>query len=250
MDGQVKLRGYRIEPGEIEATLRMFPAVQAAVIGTATDGRGDTRLVAYVVEGSGVRGQGSGDAPVETARRAVSTLGTVMTPDPRSLIPELRAFLRTRLPNYMVPAAFVMLDALPLTPSGKVDRRALPAPDHQGASPAAYVAPRTAIEELLAGTWAELLHLERVSIHDNYFDLGGHSLQAVRVLARIREIFRIQLPLRSLFEATTVATLAEAIIAHERVPGQSEKIAQLVKRIKAIPAAERNVASEQKSGTP
>jgi len=241
-DGQVKLRGYRIEVGEIEATLRGHPAVQAAVIGTDTDGAGDTRLVAYVVPSETLNAERRTMNEPEWSSSAFSVQRS-------ALVGELRIYLKTRLPNYMLPAAFVLLDALPLTPSGKVNRRALPAPDRQRTSPVAYVAPRTAIEEVIAGTWAELLNLERVSIHDNFFDLGGHSLKAVRVLARIREVFRIQLPLRCLFEATTVAALAEAIVAHERLPGQSEKIAQIVKRIKAMPLAERHVPPEQKSSS-
>jgi acyl carrier protein len=128
----------------------------------------------------------------------------------------LRSYLKERLPEYMVPSAFVLLDALPLTPSGKMDRRALPAPSTaRPALGAAYVAPRTAVEELLAGIWAEVLGLERIGIHDSFFELGGHSLLATQVVARVRDAFRIDLPLRSLFEAPTVANLALAVTQTE-----------------------------------
>ena len=166
---------------------------------------------------------------------------------PSSFVQELHAYLAERLPDYMLPAAFVLLDALPLTPNGKVNRQALPTPDSvrpeldQG-----FVAPRTAIEEVLAGIWAKVLGVEQIGVHDNFFDLGGHSLKAVQVLSRVGDAFRVRLPLRSLFEATTVASLANLIIAHEAKPGQSEKIAQILKRIKAAPAEDRRALLEQK----
>jgi acyl carrier protein len=124
-------------------------------------------------------------------------------------INELRSFLEEKLPQYMIPSAFVLLDALPLTPNGKVDRKALPVPDHNRPElEECYIAPRTPIEELLAEIWAAVLKLDKVGIHDNFFELGGHSLLATRVVSRIREAYRIELPLRSLFEAPTVAGLA------------------------------------------
>src|SRR5262249_16262732 len=126
---------------------------------------------------------------------------------------ELRRFLKEQLPDYMVPSAFVLLDNLPLTPSGKVDRRALPAPDQ--ARPEldkAFVAPRSPVEEALAGIWAEALKLERVGIHDNFFELGGHSLLAARVMSQIHSSLQVNVPLRMLFEQPTVARLADAIL--------------------------------------
>jgi amino acid adenylation domain-containing protein len=182
LDHQVKIRGYRIELGEIEATLERHPAIRQAVVLARLDPAGDRRLVAYCVP-----------------HRA-------SPPD----IQGLRSFLQMTLPDYMLPAAFVMLDALPLTPSGKVDRQALPAPDQ--ARPVwfeAFVAPRTPTEEILAGIWASVLGIEAVGIHDNFFALGGHSLSALQVLSRLRRVFQVEVPLRALFEAPTVAGLAQ-----------------------------------------
>jgi acyl carrier protein len=124
----------------------------------------------------------------------------------------LRSFLQTQLPDYMGPTAFVVLDALPLMPNGKVDRQALPASD-QALSPllGAFVAPRTPVEELLAGIWASVLGIEAVGMHDNFFALGGHSLLAVQVLSRLRKTFQVEVPLRALFDAPTVADLARCV---------------------------------------
>ncbi len=174
IDQQVKVRGFRIEPGEIESALLEDPAVEQAVVMACEDASGK-RLVAYVV----------GEAGLEIA--------------------EVRERLRAKLPEYMVPGAFVVLRALPLTPNGKVDRRALPAPEWGTAEDGGYVAPRTPLEEILCGTWAEVLGRERVGIRDNFFDLGGHSLLATRLASRVREVFRVELPIRTFFEAPTVA---------------------------------------------
>jgi amino acid adenylation domain-containing protein len=178
-DFQLKLRGVRVEPGEIEAALESHPAVRRAVVVAREDGAGERRLVGYVA------------APAEAAA-------------------ELRAHLAARLPEYMVPAAIVALDALPLTANGKVDRGALPAPDF-AAGTDAYVAPRTPAEEVLAGIFAQVLQVERVGAHDDYFALGGHSLLAARLVSRVREAFGVELPLRALFEAPTPALLAARV---------------------------------------
>ncbi|HEU4883963.1 MAG TPA: condensation domain-containing protein, partial [Longimicrobium sp.] len=174
VDEQVKVRGFRIEPGEIEAALRQVPGVADCTVVVREDATGDRRLVAYVV----------GEAEAEA----------------------LRDRLRQSLPEYMVPSAFVSLDTLPLTPNGKVDRKALPAPEF--ASAETYVAPRTPVEEVLAGIWAEVLRLERVGVEESFFELGGHSLLATRVVSRIREVFGVEMPLRALFEGPTVSALA------------------------------------------
>ncbi|MBZ4423347.1 non-ribosomal peptide synthetase, partial [Myxococcus sp. RHSTA-1-4] len=178
-DAQVKVRGYRIELAEVEAALLAFPDVAQAVALVREDVPGDKRLAGYVAA-------------------------------PESLdMGALRAFLKQRLPEYMVPSALVRLDALPLTANAKVDRKALPAPDAVLASPAeSYVAPRTPTEERLAALWAQVLRVQRVGIHDNFFELGGHSLLATQVVSRVREAFSVELPLRALFEAPTVAALA------------------------------------------
>jgi acyl carrier protein len=185
-DQQVKVRGFRIEPGEIEAALLGHPAVRAAVVVAAADGDGERRLVAYLVAAPGA------ELPA---------------------VGELRAWLGERLPEYMVPGAFVGLPALPLTANGKVDRRALPAAGGAGlAAAVAYAAPRTPTEEALAGLWREVLKVERVGVDDDLFDLGAHSLLAVRLIARIRDTFGVELPLRSLYEAPTVARLAVLVV--------------------------------------
>ncbi len=181
VDFQVKVRGYRVEPGEIEATLRAHAAVREAVVLLRGDAGHDPRLVAYVV-------------PEEGARVAT---------------PELRELLGARLPEYMVPGAYVVLERFPLNPNGKLDRRALPAPRWEGEE--AYEAPSTATQELLCGIWAEVLGSERVGTRDHFFELGGHSLLATQVVSRVRRVFGVEVPLRALFEAPTVAGLAERV---------------------------------------
>ncbi|MFY0528921.1 amino acid adenylation domain-containing protein [Archangium gephyra] len=187
-DDQLKIRGFRIEPGEVEATLAHHPAVREAVVLARGSTSGDRRLVAYAVPRAGV-----------------------------SLLPgALRSFLEEKLPAYMVPSAFVVLEALPLTPNGKVDRAALPVPAASQEVARSYVAPRTPAEEVLAGLWAQVLGVERVGVHDDFFALGGHSLLATRAISRIRSAFRLEVPLRELFEAPTVAALVQRLEALAR----------------------------------
>jgi amino acid adenylation domain-containing protein len=182
VDHQVKIRGFRIEVEEIEEVLKAHNAVRETVVAARADVAGDKRLVAYVVSRK----------PVQVA--------------------ELRSFLKAKLPDYMLPSAFIFLDSLPLTATGKIDRRALPAPDHDRPELATkYVAPSTPTQELVARAWADVLKLESVGIHDNFFELGGHSLLAIRVNSRLREAFGIELPLSMLFEQPTIAGLAERI---------------------------------------
>ncbi len=183
-DAQVKVRGFRIEPGEVEAELARHPALRECAVVAREDEPGAVRLVAYV-------------APADGAQ----------APDAA----ELRRFLGASLPAYMVPAAFVALDTLPLTASGKLDRRALPAPD--GAAVDAGEAPRTPVEEIVAGIFAEVLKRDRVGIHEGFFDLGGHSLLATQAMSRLRAALHVDLPLRVLFEAPTVAALARRVEA-------------------------------------
>ncbi|HXO41670.1 MAG TPA: amino acid adenylation domain-containing protein, partial [Thermoanaerobaculia bacterium] len=225
-DVQVKIRGFRIEPAEIEAALARHPAVAAAAVvaipagaamsSTALATPGDLRLVAYVVAagagttGAGTTGPGTagpGTAGVVTPGAGTIGAGGSATPGAE----ELRAFLRERLPEPMVPAAFVWLAALPLTPNGKLDRRALPAPQWERGEQEVLAPPRNPAEELLLGLWREVLGVERIGIHDSFFALGGHSLQAARLVSRVRRAFDVELPLAALFEAPTVAGLAENI---------------------------------------
>ncbi|MET0395315.1 MAG: amino acid adenylation domain-containing protein, partial [Longimicrobiaceae bacterium] len=185
VDFQVKIRGFRIEPGEVEAALLRHPEVRDSAVVAREDRPGEPRLVAYVVPEPGA-------APARDA---------------------LRAWLRERLPEHMVPGALVVVDALPRTPEGKTDRRALPAPDSAPDDPAES-APRTPEEEILAGIWAEVLGVERVGIHDDFFQLGGHSLLATRVVSRVRALLGAELPLRALFESPTVAGIAAGLRSH------------------------------------
>ena len=200
VDHQVKVRGYRIEPGEIEAVLSEHPAVSKAIISSREDSPGGSRLVAYVV----------------------SKDGTMMTAD------ELRGFLRERLPDYMLPSSFMFLDDLPLTPNGKVNRQALPAPDRSGADLGVdFVAPGTLIEQALAAIWSELLGLEKIGIYNNFFDLGGHSLLASQVVSRVRDIFQMELPLRRFFLSPTISGLASAMLECSDDSYRVERIADL-----------------------
>jgi amino acid adenylation domain-containing protein len=183
-DHQLKIRGFRIEPAEVEAALRRHPAVRQAVV-VARDSAGDKCLVAYVAADR--------HSP----------------PSPQ----ELHRCLREHLPEYMVPSAFVLLDDLPLTPNGKIDRKALPEPEPETAASAEVEGPRTPVEEIVAEVWADALRVPRVGLHANFFYLGGHSLLATRVVSRLRDTLRVDLPVRALFEAPTVADLAAYIEA-------------------------------------
>ncbi len=215
LDQQIKLRGYRIEVGEIEVALRGHAAVRDGVVvarnpdaGRGEDVSGEKRLVAYVVTDQEQRTKNK-EQRSDEANSQFSILNS-------QFIGELREYLKTQLPDYMIPATFVTLEALPLTPAGKVDRRALPDPELAGAGPEALLAPRTPEEELVAGVFAEVLGRARVGAEDHFFTLGGHSLLATRVISKVREAFAIELPLRSLFEAPTVAALAERIVSARR----------------------------------
>ncbi|HWS54555.1 MAG TPA: amino acid adenylation domain-containing protein, partial [Pyrinomonadaceae bacterium] len=190
-DEQVKVRGFRVEPGEIEAALCLHPNLQAALVLPRQDDAEQTSLVAYCVARQGQAGEGAAGG---------------------ALVRELRSHLAERLPPYMVPSAFVMLDQLPLTPNGKVDRAALPEPERVSET-AELAPPRTPVEEILSGIWKDVLRVESVSIHDNFFELGGHSLLATQLVSRVRELFRVEVALRLLFEQPTVAGFAEKIEA-------------------------------------
>jgi len=206
IDQQVKLRGYRIELGEIETVLEQHQDVAQAVAMVREDSPGDKRLVSYVV----AHEKGS------------------------ARIGELRDYLIKKLPEYMVPTTFVSLDTLPLTANGKVDRRALPAP--KGERPSleeSYVAPRTATETMVAGIWAEVLRIDRVGAHDSFFDLGGNSLLAAQVIARVRKAYGVSLPLRSFLEKPVLVDLARHFEAAQRDASHDQ-----VPPIGAIPRGE------------
>ncbi|MBD2360531.1 amino acid adenylation domain-containing protein [Anabaena minutissima FACHB-250] len=184
IDYQVKLRGFRIELAEIEAAISQYPSVHTTVVVLRENVPGNKNLVAYIT----------------------------LQPENSLTIAELRRFLESKLPGYMIPSALVILETLPLTPNGKIDRRSLPEPDHtQLIQSANFVAASTPVEHQLAEIWMEVLSINKVGIHDNFFELGGHSLLATRIISRIQQVFKVELPLRCLFAQPTIAGLAQAI---------------------------------------
>jgi amino acid adenylation domain-containing protein len=213
-DDQIKIRGFRVELGEIEAALAAHPAVAEAVVAArrerAAPGRpadsGDLRLVGYVVPRPGAAPEAS----------------------------ELRDFVRAALPDYMVPAAFVTLGELPLSPHGKVDRRALPEPERSAAGASLSTAPRNATEERLAELWCEVLGIPRVGIEDNFLALGGHSLLAMQLITRVRGAFSIDLPLRMLYETSSLEELAVAVAAAEASRADAAALAELLDELELM----------------
>jgi amino acid adenylation domain-containing protein/thioester reductase-like protein len=191
-DAQVKIRGFRIETGEIEARLRQHPQVKEAVVLAREDAPGERRLVAYVVAD---------------------------LPDNLALIPQLRADLREWLPDYMIPAAWKILSELPLTPSGKVDRNALPAPGSRAVEPSRLVAPQTDLERTLAKIWCQVLNVDAVGLHDNFFDLGGHSLLVLRAVFRINQSLNSHLTGADLYKSPTLAELARRVLEGDTEDG-------------------------------
>ncbi len=205
-DFQVKVRGFRIELGEIEAVLAQHSSVQQGVVVVREDTLGDKHLVGYVVPKAGQQPTGA----------------------------DLRAFLKKSLPEYMVPGAFVTLDALPLTPNGKLNRQALPVPERGPAED--FVAPQTEIEKTIAGIWEEVLHTSPIGIHSNFFELGGHSLLATQVVSRIQKTLGARLPLRSLFEHPTIFQLAKELgMANQQDSGVLESTIPQLPRIPQAP---------------
>jgi amino acid adenylation domain-containing protein len=209
-DQQVKIRGHRIEPVEIEAALNEHESVRASVV-VAREGPGaDQQLIAYIVP-------------------------AFASEEKRDLSRVLRQHLQERLPDYMAPNLFMELEQLPLTASGKVDRRALPEPQSYCAEMGEdYEAPRTTVEEVLCCLWAEALRLDQVGINDNFFELGGHSLLATRLLARIQNAFEVRLPLRTIFEAPTVLSMAESLFNASGERLRIEKTAQALIQLSQI----------------
>jgi amino acid adenylation domain-containing protein len=191
IDFQVKLRGFRIELGEVESALLAHPGVREAVAVVREDSPGDRRLVAYV-----------------SAAERTEPSEVEAAPEPSAL----RAFVKERLPEYMVPSAIVVLDTMPLAPGGKLDRKALPAPEARAELRPSYEAPRHELEQQVADLWAELLRVDKVGIHDNFFELGGHSLLATQLVARVRSAFNVELSLRKLYEQPTVAGMTLVLL--------------------------------------
>jgi hypothetical protein len=194
IDDQVKIRGVRIEPGEVQAALRQHPSVEAALVLVREDPRGVKRLVAYLAVAS--------DKPADT--RA------------------LRQFLAQRLPDYMIPSAFVVMDSLPLTASGKVDRGRLPTPDWELGMQTDFIAPRSPVEKKLGELWGKVLGLKQVGIYNNFFELGGHSLLATQFMSRLNAALGLDLPLSTLFNQPTIEELAPVVTQKlaERLPSR------------------------------
>jgi acyl carrier protein len=199
VDQQVKIRGFRVELGEIETVLARHPKVQEAIVLDQEDHAGDKYLVAYVIPRR--TQSASGDSATEGTHLTFSS----------ATVAESRDFIRQHLPEYMVPTAFAVLDAWPLTPSGKVDRRALAAVETISVHDATFVPPRNDIEQHLIDIWTSVLNIDQIGIYDNFFDLGGHSLLATQLITRIEERFHIDIPLRLIFETPNAAELAIAI---------------------------------------
>jgi acyl-coenzyme A synthetase/AMP-(fatty) acid ligase/acyl carrier protein len=201
VDNQVKIRGQRMELDEVETVVNQYPAVRQNVVVAKDYVPGDKRLVAYVIPDK----------------------ETIFNAD------ELRQYLKSKLPEYMVPSYIVEMETFPLTTNGKVNRRALPDPDwNETKDSKTYVAPRNPVEEILAGIWAEILRVDKVSLHDDFFQIGGHSLLATRLITRVCREFNIDIPLRSIFEQKTIAeqaVLVEATIIKEITQADSQPIA-------------------------
>jgi len=186
-DNQIKVRGFRVELDDIETAILRHPLVKKCAVRVYQDQGERNRLAAYLIAGDGM---------------SASTI---------------RRFLRERLPEYMIPSDFVMVDALPLTPAGKVDRRALPLPDRTRPDlDSTFVAPHTETQSLIAKIWSQILGVEHVGVYDDFFDLGGHSLMATQILSRLRDSVNVEIPLRAMYEIPTVANLAEAVEAATR----------------------------------
>jgi acyl carrier protein len=223
-DGQVKIRGYRVELGEVERVLGAHPGVSATAA-VLHAGEGDARVVGYAVARAG----GYAAAHANAA-------------DAASLI----AWAAERLPEYMVPSAIVMLDALPLTANGKLDRAALPDPDAL-APVETYVAPRTETESMLAAIWGDVLKKERVGVTDSFIALGGHSLLAIRALGKISKQLGVRLPLRTLFDTPTIEEIARRIDAERSGAAEEAELARILAQVEAMPDASLSAAPR---GTP
>ena len=227
MDQQVKVRGFRIEPKEIEAVLRDHPAIRESLVVTREDTPGDMRLVAYVV--------GDPESPIASENQLIS---------------QLKDRVQERLPKYFMPSAFVVLDKLPLTLNGKVDHRALPEPDcGTQRDERAFIQPRTPEEEKIAEIWAEVLDVKPIGVDANFFDLGGHSLSATRVVTRIREAFGVNLPLRLLFDSPTIEAVA-AHITNAREQSELGRIAAMVEKLSQLSDEEARLLIQEAASSP
>ena len=227
LDDQIKIRGNRVEPAEVAAVLAQHPNIQQSAIVVHERGPEEKILVAYVVQ-----------------KTSASFLP----------LAEFRQFLRQRLPDHMVPGFFVSLRELPLTPNGKLDRKALPAPDIAHLQKAqAYVAPRNGAEQALVDIWKKLLSLDGIGVNDDFFDLGGHSLSATRLVSHIRKEFDVEIPLRVIFETPTIEGLARQISESQASSADMNEMEQLLTEVESLPEGaegelrERNASALRRS---
>ena len=221
-DFQVKIRGYRVEVAEVETALRQHEKIKEVAVVGRSDPSGNSRLVAYVV-------------PATKIETSASTL---------------RQFLSNKLPDYMIPTSFVFLECLPVTPNGKINRRLLPEPGRSRPDLATPMAsPRNDIERELVRVWADVLALDMVGIGDNFFDLGGDSLSASRIIARVLERFQLDIPMSQLFNAPTIADMAAVITAHQDKILSEQALAALLNELESLSEAEaaRILAEQQKN---
>lgn len=217
-DSQVKIRSFRVDIGEVETTLVDHPGIKEAAVVAKDTQSGDSRLVAYLV------------ANVQ----------------PAPTVTNLRTFIKSKLPDYMIPSTFMILDEMPLTRTGKVNRRALPEPGNSRPElDISYAAPRTPDESELERIWVSVLDLDRVGIHDDFLLLGGHSLLATQIISRINATFQIDLPLRSLFESSTVAEMAAVITQYQKEPANDSDLAQLLREVEAMTEEEAQRSAEE-----
>lgn len=238
LDHQIKLRGFRIELGELEAALMAHPAIKMAVVLLQERSNTDKRLVAYITPVAGEDGLPQSEADTIVFDALVEA-GNNDAALPSDIATTIRSFLSQQLPDYMVPAIIVPLGKMPLLPNGKINRKLLSAPseDNYGRSQA-YVAPGSALEQMLMTIWSDVLGVERIGIHDNFFELGGHSLLITQIASRVRQVFDTELPVRTLFENPTIDTLATTIIGAMGSAETTEIIAQTWLEIEQLPNAQ------------
>jgi acyl carrier protein len=221
-DFQTKIRGHRVEMSAVEMTVLGVEGIKQAAVVSIGDLASDKRLVAYVVAEGG---------QAETFSR-------------------LRSVLKEKLPSYMLPSTYVILDSLPLTASGKVDRRALPSPGKlRPALDNFYVGARTPVEKVMVKLWAEVMGIDEVGTDDDFSELGGDSIQAAQIVSKVNNTFSLKSPLKILFEAPTVAKLVQFIVEQETNPGQSDKIANIVLKIESMSSEDIRKALEADRGT-
>ncbi|MFC1851967.1 amino acid adenylation domain-containing protein [candidate division CSSED10-310 bacterium] len=233
IDNQVKLRGYRIELQHIAAVLQQHPAVGKTTVIVREETSGQKYLVAYIIPDQNTV---CGDTKNDPEQKYLV----------EKLQPLLRQHLESKVPHYMIPAAFVFLNKFPLTPTDKIDIRSLPPPDHVHPEQSGkFVAPRNHLEEVIAGIWSHILKYESIGVYNNFFDLGGHSLLATQIISRIRDYFKLDLTIQNMFEYPTIDQMTKYLLKCESKPGQLETIARLLKEVMSMTATDRKKVLNQ-----